>query len=228
MRLLGRSALVTGGTSGLGEACARALAKEGAAVVAAGRRGATGPLILPRGGQVVSTALDVTDEEAVVARLAELPELEILICAAGLGAFAPVVRTPVADLRALLEVDVVGTFLCAREALRSMSTRRRGHIVVIGSIAAQRAFVDCGAYTAAKAGQHGLAKVLAEEARAYNVRVSLIAPGATDTAIWDGRPGFDRDRMMVPDDVAGVITSVVARSNLAIEELTILPPAGAL
>lgn len=228
MRLVGRYALVTGGTSGLGEACARALAKEGAAVVAAGRRGTAGPLNLPRGGQVVSAALDVTDEAAVAARLAELPELDILICAAGLGAFAPVLRTPVEDLRALLEVDVVGTFLCAREALRGMAARRRGHIVVIGSIAAQRAFTDCGAYTAAKAGQHGLAKVLAEEARPYNVRVSLIAPGATDTAIWDGRPGFDRARMMVPDDVAGVITSVVARSHLAIEELTILPPAGAL
>lgn len=228
MRLLGRCALVTGGTSGLGEACARALAKEGAAVVAAGRRGTPGPLVPPRGGQVVSTALDVTDEAAVMARLAELPQLDLLVCAAGLGAFAPVMRTSVAELRALLEVDVVGTFLCAREALRGMTERRRGHIVVIGSIAAQRPFVDCGAYTAAKAGQHGLAKVLAEEARPYDVRVSLIVPGATDTAIWDGRPGFDRARMMLPEDVASVIVSVVARSHLAIEELTILPPAGAL
>ena len=197
-------------------------------MVAAGRRGQAGALTPLSAGRVTSCQLDVTDEDAVVARIAELPELDILVCAAGIGAFAPILRTPLSDLRALLEIDVVGTFVCAREALRRMAEQRRGHIVVIGSIASQRWFTDCGAYTAAKAGQHGFAKVLAEEARPYNVRVSLILPGATDTAIWDGRPGFDRERMLSPDDVASVIVSTVARSNLAIEELTVMPPAGAL
>ncbi|MBK7539048.1 MAG: SDR family oxidoreductase [Myxococcales bacterium] len=227
-RLFGRYALVTGGTSGIGGACARAMAREGAAVVAAGRRGLPGPLTAPAAGQVTTCALDVTDEASVVQRIDEMPALDLLVCAAGVGVFTSILRTTVADLRQLLEVDVVGTFLCAREALRRMAEQRRGHIVVIGSISSQRWFVDCGAYTAAKAGQHGFAKVLAEEARPYNVRVTLVLPGATDTAIWDGRPGFDRDRMMSPDDLAGVIVSAVVRPSVAIEELTVLPPAGAL
>ena len=227
-RLLGRTALVTGGTSGLGAAIAEALARAGAQVVASGRRGAKGPLPALVAGQVTSAHLDVTDEVEVAARVAELPALDILICAAGIGTFAPIVRASAADLRAVLEVDVVGTFLCAREALRRMAQQQRGHIVVIGSISAQRPFVDCATYTAAKAGQHGFTKVLAEEARPYNVRVTLVVPGATDTAIWDDRPGFDRARMMQADDVAGLVASIVARSRLSVEEITVLPPAGAL
>jgi NAD(P)-dependent dehydrogenase (short-subunit alcohol dehydrogenase family) len=227
-RLLGRYALVTGGTSGIGAACAAALAREGAAVIAAGRRGTPGPLRLPLPGAVVDASLDVTDEAQVIARIDELPQLDVLVCAAGIGTFAPILRARASDLRAVLEVDIVGTFLCAREALRRMAEQQRGHIVIIGSIAAQRAFVDCGTYAAAKAGQHGFAKVLAEEARPYNVRVTLVVPGAIDTAIWDERPGFDRERMMQPEDVAGVIASIVARSRISVEEVTVLPPAGAL
>ncbi len=227
-RLLGRTALVTGGTSGLGAAIAEALAREGAQVVASGRRGPKGPIAALEPGKVIAAHLDVTDEAEVIARVAELPAVDILVCAAGIGTFAPIARASVADLRAVLEVDVVGTFLCAREALRRMSERRRGHIVVIGSISAQRPFVDCATYTAAKAGQHGFTKVLAEEARPYNVRVTLVVPGAIDTAIWDDRPGFDRERMMQADDVAGLVSSIVARSRLSVEEITVLPPAGAL
>ncbi len=227
-RLLGRHALVTGGTSGIGAACAASLAREGAAVIAAGRRGAAGPLSAPQPGVVASASLDVTDEAQVVARIAELPQLDVLVCAAGVGLFAPILRASVADLRAALEVSVVGTFLCAREALRRMAEQQRGHIVIIGSISAQRPFLDCATYSAAKAGQHGFAKVLAEEARPYDVRVTLVVPGATDTAIWDDRPGFDRERMMEADDVAGVITSIVVRSRISVEEILVLPPAGAL
>ncbi|MEZ4360066.1 MAG: SDR family oxidoreductase [Kofleriaceae bacterium] len=227
-RLLGRVALVTGGTSGIGAAIAAALAREGAAVIAAGRRGAPGPLPPPRAGAVLDVELDVTDEARVVERVAEPAALDVLICAAGVGVFAPVTRARVGDLRAMLEVDVVGTFLCAREALRRMAPQRRGHIVVIGSNAAQRPFTDCAAYTAAKAGQHGFTKVLAEEARPYDVRVTLVVPGATDTAIWDDRPGFDRAAMMRASELADVIVAVVARPGLVVEELTVVPPAGAL
>jgi len=227
-RLLGRTALVTGGTSGIGAAVGAALAREGAAVIATGRRGAAGPLRPVAPGEIIDAHLDVTDETEVVARLAEVPQLDVLVCAAGIGTFASILRAKVADLRAVLEVDVVGTFLCAREALRRMAEQQRGHIVIIGSISAQRPFVDCGTYTAAKAGQHGLAKVLAEEARPYNVRVTLVVPGATDTAIWDDRPGFDRDRMMHADDIGGIVASIVARSRISVEEVTVMPPAGAL
>ena len=227
-RLLGKFAIVTGGSSGIGAACAAALAEEGAAVVAAGRRFAVGPSRVPAPGEVVRAHLDVTDEAEVEARFAELPELDIVVCSAGTGMFSPVIHASAADLRAMLEVHVVGTLLCAREALRRMQPRRRGHIVAISSHAAHRAFPECSGYTAAKAGQSGLMKVLAEEARPHDVRVTTLLPGATDTPIWDERPGFDRAKMMKPEDVAGFLVAIVARPGIAIEEVTITPPAGAL
>jgi 3-oxoacyl-[acyl-carrier protein] reductase len=227
-RLIGKFAIVTGGSSGIGAACAAALAAEGAAVLATGRRFARGPARQPALGEVVQAHLDVTVEAEVQARMAELPQVDIVVCSAGVGTFGPVVNASVAELRAMLEVHVVGTMLCAREALRQMQPRRKGHIVAISSHVAHRAFTDCSGYTAAKAGQLGFMRVLAEEARAYDVRVTSLLAGATDTPIWDDRPGFDRAKMMTPDDVAGFLVAIVTRPGIAVEEVTVTPPAGVL
>ena len=229
MRLRGAIAGVTGASSGIGQAVARAMAAEGAAVVAWARRFPARALDgAPAGGRVHEVALDVTDEAAVAARFAELPHIDLLVCAAGVGTFAPFASTDVRDLRAMLEAHVVGTFLPAREALRRMKARRAGHIVSVSSVAAQRAFADCSGYTAAKAGQLGLTRVLAEEARPYDVRVTALLPGATDTPIWDDRPGFDRTKMMRPEQVAAVVVDLVCRPGVAIEEVVVMPPGGAL
>jgi len=227
-RLLGKFAIVTGGSSGIGAACAEALAAEGAAVMATGRRFDHGEAGHPALGQVVHAGLDVTDEAEVVRRFGELPQLDLLVCSAGVGTFGPVVNASAKDLRAMLEVHIVGTLLCAREALRRMQPRRKGHIVIVGSHAAHRAFTDCAGYTAAKAGQLGLARVLAEEARPYDIRVTTLLPGATDTPIWDDRPGFDRSKMMKPEDVASFLIAIVARPGISVEEVILTPPAGIL
>ncbi len=227
-RLVGKFSLVTGGSSGIGEACARALADQGAAVLATGRRFGVTPATGVAFGEVARAHLDVTDEAEVKARIAELPELDILVCSAGVGTFAPVITASVAALRAMLEVHIVGTLICAREALRRMQPRRRGHIVIIGSHAAHHAFTDCGGYTAAKAGQLGLTRVLAAEARPHDVRVTALLAGATDTPIWDDRPDFDRSKMMKPEDVAGFLLSIVSRPQIAVEEVVVTPPAGVL
>ncbi len=227
-RLLGKFAIVTGGSSGIGAACAQALATEGAAVVACGRRFEDGPAAHPAIGQVVQARLDVTDEAAVRQRFDELPEVDIVVCSAGTGTFGPIANCSAQAIREMLDVHIVGTLLCAREAMRRMMPRRRGHIVVIGSHVAHRSFTDCGGYTAAKAGQLGLVRVLAEEARPYDIRVTALLPGATDTAIWDDRPGFDRSKMMKPEDVAGFLVAIVARPGISVEEVTVTPPAGAL
>ncbi len=227
-RLLGKFAIVTGGSSGIGKACAEALAGEGAAVLATGRRYHAGATGHPALGQVAHGHLDVTDEAEVEARFNELPELDIVVCSAGTGTFAPVINAKAADLREMLDVHVVGTMLCARAALRRMQPRRKGHIVVIGSHAAHKAFTDCSAYTAAKAGQLGLTRVLAEEARPYDIRVTALLAGATDTPIWDDRPGFDRSKMMKPEDVASFLIALVARPMISVDEVIVMPPAGAL
>jgi 3-oxoacyl-[acyl-carrier protein] reductase len=208
---------------------AAALAEEGCAVVGFSRRFSAPRLTAPpRPGAIAEVQLDVTDEAAVAARFAELPSLDVLVCSAGNAHYAPIVNSRLAELRSMLDVHIVGTYLCARAALRHMQSRNSGHIVAIGSVAAHRAFTDCGAYTAAKAGQLGLTRVLAEEARPYNVRVTAFLPGATDTPIWDDRPGFDRAKMMSPRDVAGFLLSIIARPGIAVEEVTVTPPGGSL
>lgn len=228
MALNGKLALVTGGSSGIGAAIAVALAAEGAGVVTAARRFAAGALRVPLPSSITEAHLDVTDEDAVRTRFAELPALDLLVCSAGVGTFAPIASTSVADLRAMLEVHIVGTLLCVREAMRRMQPRKAGHIVVIGSHVAHRAFPECGAYTAAKAGQAGLVRVLAEEARPLGIRITNVLPGATDTPIWDDRPGFDRAKMMRPQDVASFVVVLVSRPSISVEEVTVTPPAGAL
>jgi NAD(P)-dependent dehydrogenase (short-subunit alcohol dehydrogenase family) len=227
-KLVGKLALVTGGSSGIGAACARALADEGAAVVACGRRFARAPLAAPAPGEVVSAHLDVTDEREVADRIAELPELDVLVCSHGQGSFAPVARASLTELRDMLEVHVVGTLACVREALRRMQPVQRGHIVVIASHAVNHAFAECGGYTAAKAGQVGLARVLAAEARPYNIRVTTVLLGATATPIWDDRPGFDRSKMMKPADVGSFIASIVAGPPIGVDEVVVTPPVGVL
>ena len=221
-----RFALVTGGSSGIGRAIARALAGEGYAVVAAARRFVGPPLALAP-GQVAEAHLDVTDAAAVRGLVGALPPLDVLVCSAGVGTFAPVVDAKPEELRAMLEVHVVGTLVCAQAALPAMLARKRGHIVAIGSHAAHRAFPSCAAYTAAKAGQLGLLRVLAEEARPHGVRVVNLLAGATDTPIWDDRPDFDRAKMMQPDDVARFLLALLD-PRIAVEEVTVTPPAGAL
>ncbi len=224
-------AVVTGASSGLGQAIARALAGEGAAVVAFARRFDEGSAAAPASGEIREVALDVTDEAATRARWDELGGADILVCCAGVATFGPLAEARVEDLRAMLEVHVVGSFLPAREMLarRAKAPRARpGHIVNVSSVAAFRTFLGNAGYSAAKEGQRGLTRVLTEEARALGVRVTGLYPGATDTPIWDASPGFDRAKMLAPADVAGLVVELVARPELSIEELVVMPPAGAL
>ncbi|MFT3699086.1 MAG: SDR family oxidoreductase [Kofleriaceae bacterium] len=232
--MLGKYAVVTGGSSGIGAACARSLADEGAGVLACSRRLRDGgphgdaPVRVPNLGEVGLAHLDVTSEAEVTERFAQMPELDVVVCSHGTGTFTSILQSSIGELRDMLEVHVVATLICMKAALRRMQPRRKGHIVLINSHVVENAFTDCGSYTAAKMGQLGLARVLAEEARAYDIRVTSLLVGATDTPIWDDRPGFDRSKMMKPEAVASFMLAVVARPGIAVEEVVVRPPAGAL
>ncbi len=227
--LEGKLCAVTGGSTGLGAAIAEALAGAGAAVCALARRHSDGTLPEPlRPGRVTRARLDVTDETAVGRVFAALRSVDVLVSCAGTGSFKPIVDTGARELREMLETHIVGAFLCARALLRQPGEGRVRHIINVSSVAAFRTFTSSGAYTAAKEGQRGLSRVLTEEARAAGVRVTSLYPGAIDTAIWDGRAGFDRAAMLKPTDVAGLVVEIVKRPELAVEELIVMPPAGAL
>jgi NAD(P)-dependent dehydrogenase (short-subunit alcohol dehydrogenase family) len=222
----GKIAVVTGASSGLGEAVAAALAQAGAGVLGVARRFPVVPFVT-HAGEVTSARLDVTDEAEVVRLFREVPA-DLLVACAGQGSFAPILEATVTDLRAMLEVHVVGTFLCAREALRGMRARGRGgHIVNVSSIAAHRTFLASAGYSAAKEGMRGLTRVLVEEARP-DVRVTGFYPGAIDTPIWDGREGFDRGAMMRPAELAPLIVDLVSKPSISVEEILVMPPRGAL
>jgi NAD(P)-dependent dehydrogenase (short-subunit alcohol dehydrogenase family) len=228
-----KTCVVTGASSGIGQAVAQALAAAGARVVGYARRFSQKRLTyLPGPGEIRELKLDITDGAEVTARFAELPMLDVLVNAAGMGYFAWLAETSLQSLRQLLDVHVVGTFLCSREAWRTMQQNqdpaRRGHIVTIGSIAATRYLPECGAYAAAKSAQAILMRTLTEEARASGVRVTHVQAGAVDTPLWDGREGVDRARMMQPQELAALVVDVLARPGVALEELTILPPTGVL
>ncbi len=228
MRLDRKVAVVTGASSGLGAAIAEAFAAEGAGVVGVARRFSAAPAGPPEPGRVVQARLDVTDEAAVTGAFAAIGPVDILVNCAGTGVFDPIVEANVADVRAMLDVHVVGAFLCSREALRGMRDRRRGHILNVSSVAAFRTFTSCAAYTAAKEGLRGFTRVLVEEARPHDVRVTGLYPGAIDTPIWDTREGFDRTAMLQPPDLASFVVEVVVRPELSVEELVVFPPRGAL
>jgi NAD(P)-dependent dehydrogenase (short-subunit alcohol dehydrogenase family) len=224
-----RTCVVTGASSGIGQAIAQGLAGAGARVLGYGRRFTQKRLtFLPGPGEIREIQLDITDEAAVSARFAELPMLHILVNAAGLGHFAWLAETSTETLRHLLDVHVVGTFVCSREAWRRMQEHGGGHILTIGSIAATRYLPSCGAYAAAKSAQAAMSRALTEETRNTGIRVTHIHAGATDTPLWDGREDVDRGRMLSPSALAAMVVDVLSHPELAVDELTILPPAGVL
>ena len=219
--LAGRSALVTGATSGIGAACARALASAGAEVFLVARRrdllariadeigGHDLPADLADDGQVENLSAEVA------ARLGGTPD--ILVHAAGVFSLAPLHETGVEDLDRSLTVNLRSAFLLARAFLPGMLRRNRGHIVLVGSVAGRTAFPGNSAYSASKFGLRGMHEVLREETRGTGVRTSLVEPGACDTPLWDPidrdrHPGLPpRDGMLEAGQVAEAILFLVTR-----------------
>lgn len=230
--IAGAVCAVTGASGGIGRAIAQAVAADGAAVVGFARRFQR-PTVdeAPRPGHVLEVRLDVTREADVVARFAELGAVDVLVNSAGTGTFAPIDELDAAALRAMLDVHVVGTALCTREAVRGMRARRRGHVVTIASTACVELFPGSAGYTAAKRAQLGLVRVAGKELRGDGVRFTAVLAGAVDTAIWDARPGYeqvDRTRMLRPAQLAAVVVDVLRRPELCVDELLVRPPGGDL
>lgn len=223
MSLTGARCVVTGASSGVGKAIASELAARGAAVLGVARR-FDGAAAMPAPGTVDGATCDVTDETAVAGLFAALERVDLLVCAAGGGVFGPAADARAADLRALLDAHVTGTFLCVRGALAAMPSG--GRVVIIGSTATRFTFPDSALYTAAKSGQDALARALAAELRPRGIYVTRVHLGAVDTPLWDGRPGFDRAAMLAPAAAARSIVDSVAHPDTVVDELLLRPPTG--
>ena len=191
-RLDGRTAIVTGGGTGLGFEFARVLAEAGARVVVAGRRRA--PLdaavqALRRQGATASSAeLDVTDPASIEAVIGAAGGLvDILVNNAGLSRPGPVLDLAVADWDAVLDTNLRGALLVARAVARSLvASGRPGSIVNVCSVLGQATQKGVAPYAASKAGLLHLTRLLAAEWARYQIRVNALVPGYFHTEITAG------------------------------------------
>ncbi len=238
MRLAGQVAVVTGAGRGIGRAIALALAREGARVALAARSNGELAAVAQEIGQAGATTMavptDVRQEasvEALVGRvLGEWHQVDVLVNAAGVAAFAPVTDSKLDDWDQMLAVNLRGAVLACRAVLPAMIARRKGTIIGVGSVVTSRALPGSAAYTASKYGLLGFSRVLAEEMRPHGVRVGVISAGATDTPLWDAMPGAPaRERMLTPDQVAeAALLMATLGPNATLAELTLLPAGGIL
>jgi 3-oxoacyl-[acyl-carrier protein] reductase len=229
--LSGAVALVTGGSRGIGLAIARRLTKLGALVCICGRDAAhleAAAAELKRdGAKILAVPADVSrasDIRALVEKAQhELGPIEILINNAGTYRSGPIHQLTESDWDAVLDTNLKSVFLVSGAVIPSMIERKRGHIVNISSLAGKNAFAGGGIYCASKWGLQGLTACMAEDLRAYGIRVASICPGtvATDFSPHTGR---DTSKMLQADDVAHAVESLLTQAPQSfISEIDIRP-----
>jgi len=187
--LNGRVAAVTGASSGIGLEAARALAREGVAVVLGARRedrlARAVAEIRAAGGRAEAVAMDVTNEADVVRLVARAREafgaLDIMICNAGFGYYGAVDEMPSEIMRRMMDVNFMGTFYGARAALPVFRAQQRGHLIIVSSIAGRRGIPHMSGYCATKCAQAGFAESLRSEFVGTDIHVSAVFPVSTDT-----------------------------------------------
>ncbi|HEY7723798.1 MAG TPA: SDR family oxidoreductase [Anaeromyxobacteraceae bacterium] len=206
MSLAGATAIVTGGGRGIGAATARALTAAGARVTVFARTRAEVEAVVAAGGAAQAIAGDVSREEDVLRLVAAheraLGPCDVLVNDAGLLVRGLVEVIPPEDFRRVLEVNLVGAYLCARAVVPGMKVRRRGRIVNVASISATTGTPEGSAYNASKWGLLGFTKCLAEELRPHGVQALAVSPGSTDTAMLRQTPFPPEVR---PEEVARVV-----------------------
>ena len=188
----GRTALVTGAASGIGAACARALAARGAArlILVDVDEAGMAALDLP-GCDVVRITGSVADESLWQVAEPQLAGLDHVIVNAGIGAGGPISSISLADWRRVMAVNLDGAFLTLASALRAMAPRG-GSAVVVSSTTGLKPVPGIGPYGIAKAAVAHMARIAAAENAKAGIRVNAIAPGGVDTAIWESGDDFKR------------------------------------
>ncbi len=231
-------AIITGASRGIGRATGLAFAREGAKVVLASRTQqdleTVASLVSAHGGEALVVPTDVTRTEAaetlVNRTLEAYGQIDILVNNAGIGVFETVADSDPAVWDQVVASNLKSTYLCSKYVLPSMLARRSGLIINVLSIAAKVAFPASSAYCAAKAGALAFTKVLAEEVRSENIRVTAVSPGSVDTPFWkeiDAHP--DLNLMLKPEHVAETILFVATQPDgMVTDEIVVTPPLGIL
>jgi 3-oxoacyl-[acyl-carrier protein] reductase len=210
----GKTALVTGGSRGIGRAIALELARGGAQVVLGYNSGADDAEEVAKeaGGRAVQA--DVSDPEQAKRLVEEAGELDILVNNAGLTRDGLLARMPDADWRDVIETNLSSVFYTCRAAVRGMMKKRAGSIVNVSSIVGVHGNWGQTNYGASKAGIIGFTKSLARELGSRNVRANVVAPGYVNTRLTSVLPEEAQQAMLAntplgrlgdPEDVAGAV-----------------------
>lgn len=240
-RLAGKVVLVTGASSGIGAACARAFAQQGALLILAARREerlqALSAELTATGAAVHVMGLDVRDRDAVSARLSELPAqfqpIEVLINNAGLGRGLDKFQDGnLSDWDEIIDTNVKGLLYATRLVLPGMVRRDSGHIVNLGSVAGRQAYAGGNVYCASKAAVRMLNECLKHDLLGTRIRVTTVDPGMVETEFSVVRFRGDQGRAdkvyagmtpMTPDDVADTVIFCVTRpAHVNISEVVML------
>ncbi len=255
--IVGRVAVVTGATRGLGRELALSLARAGADIVVLGRGASDGDAaagaIRALGRKSLFVPTDVTDQgavdDAVQRAITEFGRIDILVCNAGVGLpRQPVWQTDAEDFHSCFDVNVLGAMLAMRAVLPAMIARRSGRIVVIGGSYGHKGVANFAVYAASKWALRGLVKSVALEVGAHGVTANLIAPGGIDgerlrgqfrrSAEANGEPfeavlerfnsGSALRRLVTTDDIAASLLYLVGEGGRNITGQDMVVDAGTI
>ncbi len=217
--LVGRTALVTGASRGIGAATARRLALSGARVALLARNeDALAALAREIGADAVVITCDIRrpDAAAVVQAALGVEAPDILVNNAGVFFVTPAHETSIEAFRDTLELNLTAPFGFVRAFLPAMRRRATGHVVTVGSIADRTAYPGNAAYAASKFGLRALHEVIRAELKGTGVRASLVSPGPVDTPLWDAVDSAQREghtprtEMLSADAVADAVHYAVS------------------
>jgi short-subunit dehydrogenase len=217
-----RSILITGASSGIGRALALEYARAGVTLALTGRDAprldTVAALCRASGATVNSAVLDVTDAPALARWIAQADAaapLDLVIANAGIGAGLDETSSNFDIMRQMIEVNLIGALNTLEPALGPMRARRRGHVVLMGSIAALRGIPGSQGYCATKAALRALAEGLRPQLAAEGIGISLVMPGFVRTPMNEGR-GFPTPMRIEPDHAARLIRRAVDRRRFLV------------
>ncbi|MBB3675450.1 SDR family NAD(P)-dependent oxidoreductase [Modestobacter versicolor] len=240
--LAGKVALVTGASSGIGEATAIALAEAGAAVAIGARRrdrlDALAGKLRDGGARLLQLDLDVTDEQACTAAVArtreELGGLDVLVNNAGVMLLGTIVGADTEDWRRMLQTNVMGVLYMTHAAIEGMVEQGSGDVVNVSSVAGRVARKGAGVYNASKWAVNAFSESLRQEVTGRGVRIGLVEPGAVATELTDHitqpeakRASKEMAQAMTPlqaEDIARAVLFLVTQPpHVAVNEVLVRP-----